>query len=240
MSSGSAGLARASLALPDVVVIPAGRFAMGSADGRPDERPVHDVAVGPFALARTPVSNAQYAAFLDATGSSAPPWWADPAFAAPDQPVVGITWFEAEAYAGWLSACSGQAWRLPTEAEWERAARGGLEGAATAWGAELPAGEVPKAALSGPWPVGRGTPNGFGLFDMGTIVHEWCSDWYAEGFYAASPQVDPRGPEEGERRASRGGSWRHHVRWSPPSGRSSLPPAFRYADYGFRPLREVR
>ena len=74
MSSGSAGLARASLALPDVVVIPAGRFAMGSADGRPDERPVHDVAVGPFALARTPVSNAQYAAFLDATGSSAPPW----------------------------------------------------------------------------------------------------------------------------------------------------------------------
>jgi formylglycine-generating enzyme required for sulfatase activity len=70
--------------------------------------------------------------------------------------------------------------------------------------------------------------------DAGTIVHEWCLDWYAPGYYAASPPADPRGPDEGERRASRGGSWRHHVRWSPPSARSSLPPEFRYADYGFR------
>jgi formylglycine-generating enzyme required for sulfatase activity len=74
---------------------------------------------------------------------------------------------------------------------------------------------------------------------MGTIVHEWCLDWYHAGYYAESPEREPRGPEEGERRSSRGGSWRHHVRWSPPSARSSLPPGFRYADYGFRVLREA-
>jgi formylglycine-generating enzyme required for sulfatase activity len=73
---------------------------------------------------------------------------------------------------------------------------------------------------------------------MGTIVHEWCLDWYRRDYYAVSPECDPRGPDEGERRASRGGSWRHRVRWSPPAARSSLPPAFRYADYGFRMLRE--
>jgi formylglycine-generating enzyme required for sulfatase activity len=82
--------------------------------------------------------------------------------------------------------------------------------------------------------VGRGTANGYGILDMGTIVHEWCLDWYGAGYYAESPSVDPRGPDEGARRSSRGGSWRHHVRWSPPSARSSLPPAFRYADYGLR------
>jgi formylglycine-generating enzyme required for sulfatase activity len=87
--------------------------------------------------------------------------------------------------------------------------------------------------------VGRGTPNGYGMLDPGTVVHEWCLDWYDAHYYASSPSLDPRGPENGERRSSRGGSWRHHVRWSPPAARSSLPPTFRYADYGFRVLLEV-
>ena len=143
--------------------------------------------------------------------------------------MVGVTWFEAAAYARWLTDRLGGAWRLPTEAEWERAARGGLAGALTAWGDALPPGEVPDGPLAGPWPAGRGRPNGYGLLDMGTIVHEWCLDWY--------------GPERRWRRgrASRRapGSWRHHVRWSPPSARSSLPPGLRYADYGFRVLEEV-
>jgi formylglycine-generating enzyme len=209
---------------------------MGSTVGRPDEGPLHPVTVSAFALALTPVTRGQYAPFVG-EGAPPPPHWDDPPFAAALQPVVAVTWFEAVAFADWLSRRDGRRWRLPTEAEWERAARGGLEQAASAWGAELPAREVPPGALGGPWPVGRGTPNGYGLFDMGTIVHEWCSDWYAS-YEATAPAADPRGPEEGERRVSRGGSWRHHVRWSPPAARSSLPPDFRYADYGFRLVRE--
>jgi formylglycine-generating enzyme len=223
---------------PAVAAVPGGAFRMGSADGRPDERPVHEVELRAFHIALTPVTRAQYAPFLEETGTERPPRWDDPAFAMPEQPAVGVTWFEAGAFAEWLSMRFGGRWRLPTEAEWERAARGGLLDAPTAWGDSIPPGEVPAGDLRAPWPVARGTPNGYGLFDAGTIVHEWCADWYAPAYYSVSPRYDPRGPDEGERRASRGGSWRHHVRWSPPAARSSLPPPFRYSDYGFRPVRE--
>lgn len=224
---------------PAVVSVPGGRFGMGSERGRPDEGPVHEAEVAAFRLARTPVTRAQYAAFARAVGAETPPWWSDPAFAAGNQPVVGVTWHEAAAYAGWLSGSVGGRWRLPTEAEWERAARGGLEQAPTAWGDAVPEGEVPEGPLRAPWPVGRGTPNGYGLLDMGTIVHEWCLDWYDADYYREAPRLDPRGPAKGSRRSSRGGSWRHRVRWSPPSARSSLPPSYRYADYGFRVLLEA-
>jgi formylglycine-generating enzyme required for sulfatase activity len=225
--------------VPAVVSVPGGRFVMGSERGRPDEGPAHAAEVAAFRLARTPVTRAQYASFAHAQGAETPPWWSDPAFAARDQPVVGVTWHEAAAYAVWLCESVGGRWRLPTEAEWERAARGGLEQAPTPWGEVVPAGEVPEGALSGPWPVGRGTPNGYGLLDMGTVVHEWCLDWYGADYYREAPRLDPRGPAEGCRRSSRGGSWRHRVRWSPPSARSSLPPSYRYADYGFRVLLEA-
>ena len=192
----------------------------------------------PFLLARTPVTNRQFAPFLETGRVAAPPWWTDPGFSAPEQPVVGITWDDAMAFCAWLSESDGGRWRLPGESEWEIAACGGLDAPRTAWGDAVPVGEIPEGPISGPWEVGQGTPNGYGLMDMGTIVHEWCSDWYAPAYYAESPRDAPRGPEEGERRASRGGSWRHHVRWSPPSARSSLPPDFRYTDYGFRLVRE--
>jgi formylglycine-generating enzyme required for sulfatase activity len=225
--------------VPETVLVPAGCFLMGSETGRPDEAPAHQVEVSGFRLGRTPVTRAQYAAFLDAGRAEPPPWWCDPAFSRPEQPVVGVTWFDAAAYADWLSVGWGGRWRLPTEAEWERAARGGIESAPTAWGADLPPGEIPDRPLDAPWEVGRGTPNGYGVLDAGTIVHEWCLDWYGADYYAVAPRLDPPGPEDGTRRASRGGSWRHRVRWSPPAARSSLPPDYRYADYGFRVLREV-
>jgi len=224
---------------PAVVPVAGGRFGMGCGTGRPDEGPVHEVEVPPFSLGLTPVTTAQFAAFVESTGAPPPSSWSDPAFAAADRPVVGVTWDDAVAYAEWLSATLGGRWRLPSEAEWERAARGGLEQAPTPWGDTVPAGEVPEGPLRGPWPVGRGTRNGYGLLDMGTIVHEWCLDWYSPEYYREAPRVSPRGPAEGTRRSSRGGSWRHRVRWSPPSARSSLPPSFRYADYGFRVLRET-
>lgn len=216
--------------VPALVAIPGGRLQMGSSTGRPDERPVHAVEVARFRLGATPVTRREYARFVEDGGAEPPPWWSDPAFCGADQPVVGVTWDDARAFAAWVGRSHGGVWRLPTEAEWEWAARGGLVQAATPWGDAVPPGEVPDGPLDGPWPVGRGTPNGYGLYDMGTIVHEWCADWYA-------PYAD-EGRDEAEptRRSSRGGSWRHRVRWSPPSARSSLPPSSRYADYGFRVL----
>jgi formylglycine-generating enzyme required for sulfatase activity len=178
--------------------------------------------IGPFHLGRTPVTNREYAGFLASGRGEAPPWWTDPDFSAPDQPVVGITWDDAAQFCAWLSETAGGRWRLPSGAEWEHAACGGLVLPRTAWGDAVPEGEIPAGPLSGPWSAGRGTPNGHGLCDMGTIVHEWCLEWERPG-----------------RRASRGGSWRHAVRWSPPAARTSLPPDFRYADYGFRALCEV-
>jgi formylglycine-generating enzyme required for sulfatase activity len=182
--------------------------------------------IAPFALGRTPVTHREYAAFLSAERGPAPPWWSDPAFDAPQQPVVGVTWDEAAAYAAWLGEVAGGRWRLPTVAEWEHACRGGLAAPACAWGDAPPPGEIPDGPLAGPWEAGRGRPNGYGLLDMGTIVHEWCADW----------ADDARSPR---RRASRGGSWRHAVRWSGPQAASSLPPDRRYSDYGFRVLREL-
>ncbi len=156
---------RHSIVAPFTAFVPGGRFVMGSEDGRPDERPAHEAEVRPLRLGRTPVTNMEYAWFLAAGRTPDPPWWKDPWFWDPGQPVVGVTWFEAMAYCDWLSETLGGRWRLPTEAEWEHAARGGLEGAATPWGREVPRDEVPEPPLSAPWPVGRGTPNGYGLLD---------------------------------------------------------------------------
>jgi formylglycine-generating enzyme required for sulfatase activity len=89
--------------------------------------------------------------------------------------------------------------------------------------------------LTGPEPVARYTPSAFGLYNMCENVHEWCSDWYDPHYYTASPDRNPHGPESATgRKASRGGSWRHHVKVSRCSARSSIPPEFKYADYGFR------
>jgi sulfatase modifying factor 1 len=215
---------------PRLCQIPGGSFAMGSTTGRPDEGPVHHVTLPSFLLAESPVTRAQYASFLEDAGGDPPRYWTDPAFLEPDQPVVGVTWFEAVAFSNWLGARLGCDYRLPSEAEWEHAARGGREEAELA----VQPPEVPVGPLTCPWRVKQGRANPYGLFDIGTIVHEWCLDWYAPGYYAVSPAHAPAGPEEGERRSSRGGSWRHHVRFSPPWARSSLPPGLRYADYGFR------
>jgi formylglycine-generating enzyme len=210
--------------------IPAQSFLMGSDDGRDDERPVHRVWVDAFAMGITQVTNREYAAFATATGHPMPP----SSFPDPEQPVVAASWFDAVAFCDWLSEVEGRRMRLPSEAEWECAARGGVEGMRYPWGNELPL----RDDVDGPHPVGRGEPNAYGLFDMCENVHEWCSDWYAADFYRVSPERNPRGPESGTRRASRGGSWRHQIKVSRCAARSSIPPEFRYADYGFRIARD--
>jgi formylglycine-generating enzyme required for sulfatase activity len=224
-------LSRLSRAL---VRIDGGWFTMGSDDGADNERPVHRVWVDAFFLAPCQVTNADYALFLESSGHPPQPMWRDPAFDHPRQPVVAVSWLDAVRYCEWL----GGGFRLPTEAEWERAARGGAEGVRYPWGDDVP--DERGRWLTGPEPVGGGVPNAFGLYDMCENVHEWCSDWYAADYYAVSPQRNPRGPESGTRRVSRGGSWRHRIKVSRCAARSSLPPEFRYADYGFRIARDAR
>ncbi len=217
------------LILPETVPVPGGRLEIGQADGAP-----RTVEISPFLLGRTPVTNREYAPFVASGCVAAPPWWSDPDFCAPLQPVVGVTWEEAMAYCMWLAVRAGGRWRLPAEVEWEFAACGGLVAPHTAWGETIPPGEIPDGPLTAPWEAGRGTPNGYGLLDAGTIVHEWCLDWHEPE--PASPAELAAAPR---RRASRGGSWRHKIRWSRPSARSSLPPEYRYSDFGFRVLREL-
>jgi formylglycine-generating enzyme required for sulfatase activity len=216
--------------------VPAGWFLMGSEAGQDNERPVHRVWVDGFALGVTQVTNDEYRMFLASTGQAEPPFWTDPDFNHPGQPVVGVSWYEAAAYCDWLTQVTGRRYRLPTEAEWERAARGGKEGRLFPWGDDPPQSRPGYHARwkAGPEPVRTSVPNGFGLFEMNENVHEWCSDWFQPDYYAVSPSRNPRGPEGGTRKSSRGGSWRHHVKISRCAARSSLPPSFQYADYGFR------
>jgi formylglycine-generating enzyme required for sulfatase activity len=197
---------------------------------------MHRVWVDEFQLAAYQVTNAEYDSFLRSTGTSPPPFWNDPHFNHPEQPVVAVSWYEAVKYCEWLATETGRGFRLPSEAEWERAARGGDEGKLYPWG-DAPPQSLPdydKRWLTGPEPVGRYAPNAFGLYDVCENVHEWCSDWFQADYYASSPERNPRGPEAGTRRSSRGGSWRHHIKASRCAARSSIPPQFQYADYGFR------
>lgn len=210
---------------------------MGSEQGQENERPCRRVWVDAFALGRFPVTRREYQAFMEATGTAPSPFYSEPMFANSEKPIVGVNWHDAAAYCAWLGYRTNRAVRLPTEAEWERAARGHREGALYPWGDESPAeksliGCDPECG--GPAKVGSNPPNDFGLYDMSENVHEWCSDNYDYNYYRFAPARNPRGPANGTRRASRGGSWRHRIQFSRCAARSSLPPDFRYADYGFR------
>jgi len=219
-----------------LVTIPEGWFLMGSDAGQDNERPIHRVWIDAFQLAAHQVTNADYAIFLRTEGKLAPPFFHDPAFSDPQQPVVGVSWFEATEYCAWLRSATGRSYRLPTEAEWERSARGGVESKLFPWG-DAPPASLPNYATrwqTGPEPVGQSGPNLFGFFDICANVHEWCSDWFSADYYVACPERNPRGPESGIRRASRGGSWRHQIKVTRCAARSSIPPHLQYADYGFR------
>jgi len=227
---------REPVAASALIQIPEGWYWMGSSTGQDVESPARRVWVDGFALAATQVTVEEYARFLSVSGAPPPPFWNDANFRHPRQPVVAVSWFEADAYCQWLSSAAGMHCRLPTEAEWERAARGGAEGKLFPWGDEPPASRPGYGDRwkTGPEPVRQSPPNEYGLFEMCENVHEWCSDWFAPDYYAASPERNPQGPAEGARKASRGGSWRHQIKIARCSARSSIPPEFHYADYGFR------
>jgi sulfatase modifying factor 1 len=217
----------------DMVAIPSGAFWMGWLKGHPGERPPHRVWTGAFAIGRAPVTNREWARFLEAMPAPPPPWWSDARFSHPEQPVVGVNWDDAVAYCAWLSGVTGFVHRLPTEAEWEKAARGGLPGCRFPWGDDRPE----RSSFDRPPLVAEAPANPLGLLALSGVCHEWCLDWHDDGYYARSPSLNPEGAASGTRRVSRGGAWRHQDPWSPVAHRSSLPPRLRYSDYGFRVVR---
>jgi formylglycine-generating enzyme len=217
----------------DWIEIPGGTFWMGGGP-RDNENPRHEVRVRPFRLARTQVTREEYQRFLDETGHPAPPFWHEPAFTHPRMPAVGPSWEDATAYCAWLRTPIPV--RLPTEAEWERAAKLDRE-VLYPWGDDPPESlpDYERRWREGPEPVDAyPSLHPLGCLGLGENVHEWCSDWYDARYYEVSPVDNPPGPDAGTRRSSRGGSWRHQIKVSRCAARSAIPPHMRYSDYGFR------
>ena len=190
-----------------MVLIPAGKFQMGSNEGIDSEKPVHTVYLDAFYMDKYEVTNAQYKKFMDATGYKTPKYWNDSNYNAPNQPVVGVSWEDAKAYTDWAGK------RLSTEAEWEKAARGKLVGKKYPCGDELTHDDANYYGTGGKdqWiytsPIGKFAPNGYGIYDMAGNVWEWCADWYNNHYYADSPRQNPKGPVSGNIRVWRGGSY---------------------------------
>jgi len=241
-ANSSAASTQPQAAREGMVLISGGKFLMGTTDGMPYESPVHEVAVKSFWIDKHEVTVAEFARFIAATGYQTEAerlgwsgafnlktarWektkgadWRHPegpaSRSADDEPVCQISWNDAAAYANWAGK------RLPTEAEWEYAARGGLAQKKYSWGDELRPNGKPAAnwwqgnfpdhnldedGFIARAPVGSFAANGYGLYDMTGNVWEWCADWYVDDYYANSPQDNPKGPDNGEERAIRGGSW---------------------------------
>jgi formylglycine-generating enzyme required for sulfatase activity len=237
----------AALNEPGMVLIPAGEFVMGEdaeEGAAPDHSPAHRVHIDAFHLDTHEVTNAQYLKFCEETGARLPEFWgmeqvrSGPDF--PDHPVVGVSWSEANDYAEWAGK------RLPTEAEWECAARGGLASADYPFGDEL----QPTAANYWLWselrstgnglmPVGSYPSNGYGLHDMAGNVVEWVADAYEADYYAQSPANNPPGPEGGKFRVIRGGGWHSGPGCIRVYFRNALPANWRDFNVGFRCAKDV-
>jgi formylglycine-generating enzyme required for sulfatase activity len=235
----------------DMVLVPAGPFAMGIDHPQAtDERPAHRVELSAYYLDRHEVTNAQFAAFVKATGhrtaaeeagtpeSEDGISWRRPfgAPARPDHPVVYVTWRDAWAYCAWKGG------RLPTEAEWEKSARG-TDGRLWPWGRGFDPGRGNFWGVAdgyeGLAPVGAfpGGASPYGVLDLAGNVWEWCADWYGENYYATGPAQDPQGPEAGTYKVLRGGSWINHPGSLRAINRFKVLPVERSAYVGFRCAR---
>ncbi len=244
-----------------MALIPAGSFQMGSENGDTDEVPVHTVFLDVFYIDQYEVTNLQFAAFLNNQGNRSEGganwldtiesdvhiqqndevWQVDGGFA--NHPVMEVSWFGAQAFCEWRTA------RLPTEAEWEKAARGGLAGKPYPWGDEfnetmanfcdINCGEDWADATfddgyAKTAPVGSYPANGYGLYDMAGNVWEWLVDWYHSGFYGVSPENNPFGPENGDFKVLRGGSWLYYADSVRTTYRGRFIPSFTSPGIGFR------
>lgn len=240
---------------PGTVKITAGCFMMGDAfnEGLEQELPVHKVCITKdFYLDKYEVTNGKFEECVKAGKCTAPhkstsytrsSCYGNPEFK--DYPVTYVDWDQASAYCNWAGG------RLPTEAEWEYAARGGLEGKRYPWGDDIKCGDANYGRYSSSsvcgdhsgkpndtHKVGSYQPNGYGLYDMAGNVWEWTADWFDEGYYAQSPANDPGGPSSGRRRVLRGGCWTLDPNDLRVSLRVHLFPDAQNFKYGFRCARE--
>ena len=210
----------------EMIYIPAGEFTVGS-----DEKPQHKVYLDGYWIYKYEVTVAQYRKFCKATGLNmpeAPSWgWKD------DRPMVNVSWYNAAAYSRWARV------RLPTEAQWEKAARG-TDGRKFPWGNEWDKSKCANSmgqSLSSTKPVGSYASGAspYGVMDMAGNVWEWCADWYDANFYAKAPTRNPKGPSTGAFRVLRGGSWCRDLELNFRAAyRLIIDPAFRLNYFGFR------
>lgn len=229
-----------------MVLIPVGEFMMGSQDGDPGvqdhERPVHSVYLDAYYIDQYEVTTARYAKFFNETNRRQPEYWsANVVSAHASKPVVGVDWNDAVAYCAWAGK------RLPTEAEWEKAARG-TDQRPYPWGNA--AASAQRANFGhccdfkdygvltdvGAFEQGK-SPSG--AYDMAGNVWEWVADWYGENYYAKSPARNPKGPSNGEYRVLRGGSWASEPADVRSADRFRNAPTARDADVGFRCAQDV-
>ena len=236
-----------------MALIPAGAFTMGSNEGLPNERPEHSVTLDAYYLDRYEVTMVLYDKFLREAKHDAPPTWDDEAATTVgDRPAVGIGWGDAAAYCKWAGK------RLPTEAEWEKAARG-VDGRRFPWGHMQPFVDIANYNR-GVWvseaitlvpvtggvegmSVRHGLKEGgrspYGIHHMAGNAAEWVADWYDREYYQASPDKNPTGPAKGERKVIRGGSWADLPTALRVSARFSADPEFQDRTIGFRCAMDV-
>ncbi len=226
-------------------LVPAGTFLLGAVEGdtlaRPEERPRRRLELSAYWIDLHQVTNAQFARFAAATGQAVSDAWRQWARdTGPLFPAVQVSWDEAMAYGRWAGAS------LPTEAQWERAARGGRDGLLYPWGNDPDAAKANgnwdgqrewfqrQAAQRFTKPVGRYPANGFGVYDMCGNVHHWCRDWYADTAYASLAHQDPENTTPALGRVLRGGSWRSRPNYLRISARDRLVASIRNDHLGFR------
>ena len=223
-----------------MILISAGEFIMGKNTIAPsDWQPEHRVVVDSFYMDKYEVTNQQYYNFCIETNNPLPEFWGLREFKSgldfPDYPVVGVSSIDADKYARW----SGK--RLPTEAEWEYAARGGLEGKNFPFGDQVDSTKVNYGSkYKGILKVGSFQPNGYGLYDITGNVWEWTSDFYGSDYYSVSPDENPKGPAGGRFKVIRGGSWHSGAMCVQTYYRNGLSPSWVDFAVGFRCAKDIR
>ena len=245
----------------DFVLIPAGKFIMGSMVGKTDEKPQHEVVISkPFYMSKYPITVGQFRQFVSATGyrteaekgDGAFVWtykkkweqksdanWKNPYFDQTEKnPVVCITWNDAKAFVDWLGAKEGKSYSLPSEAQFEYACRAGTTSPYFFESDTLTFSSYgwPQELTSQGFPthpVGMKKPNPWGLYDMVGNAWQWCNDWYDEKYYATSPDIDPMGPKAGDYKVNRGGMGPDSSVWSS-ARRDALTPDSHYSNQTFR------